>query len=101
MEGDFYRGRLAGHGLDVVVPDEPDRTTIHDVVYDELVRGIVSAASKRAYLEVIDRMVVRGAAGVIAGCTEIELLVGPDDVDVPYFPTTRLHAEAAVAAALA
>jgi aspartate racemase len=84
-----------------MVPDEPDRTTIHDVVYDELVRGIVSATSRRAYLDVIDRMVVGGATGVIAGCTEIELLVGPDDVDVAYFPTTRLHAEAAVAAALA
>jgi aspartate racemase len=101
MERDFYRGRLARHGLAVIVPDEPDRTTIHDVIYDELVRGIVSATSRRAYLDVIDRMVVRGATGVIAGCTEIELLVGPDDVDVAYFPTTRLHAEAAVAAALA
>jgi aspartate racemase len=101
MERDFYKGRLAGHGLDVIVPDEPDRTTIHDVVYDELVRGIVSAASRQAYLDIIDRMVARGATGVIAGCTEIELLVGPDDVDVAYFPTTRLHAEAAVAAALA
>lgn len=101
MERDFYRGRLARHGLAVMVPDEPDRTTIHDVVYDELVRGIVSATSRRAYLDVIDRMVVGGATGVIAGCTEIELLVGPDDVDVAYFPTTRLHAEAAVAAALA
>lgn len=101
MERDFYRGRLARHGLAVIVPDEPDRTTIHDVVYDELVRGIVSATSRRAYLDVIDRMVVGGATGVIAGCTEIELLVGPDDVDVAYFPTTRLHAEAAVAAALA
>jgi aspartate racemase len=101
MERDFYRGRLARHGLAVTVPDEPDRTTIHDVIYDELVRGIVSATSRRAYLDVIDRMVVRGATGVIAGCTEIELLVGPDDVDVAYFPTTRLHAEAAVAAALA
>ena len=85
----------------MLVPDEPDRTTVHDVVYDELVRGIVSAASKQAYLDVIGRLLARGATGVIAGCTEIELLVGPDDVDVAYFPTTRLHAEAAVAAALA
>jgi aspartate racemase len=101
MERDFYRGRLARHGLAVIVPDEPDRTTVHDVIYDELVRGIVSAASRRAYLDIIHRMVARGATGVIAGCTEIELLVGPDDVDVAYFPTTRLHAAAAVAAALA
>ncbi len=101
MERAFYRDRLSAHGLVVVVPDEPDRTTVHDIIYDELVRGIVIAASKRAYLDVIDRLVTRGAHGVIAGCTEIELLLGPQDVAVPYFPTTRLHAEAAVAAALA
>jgi aspartate racemase len=100
MEHDFYRGRLAGHGLDVLVPDEPDRTTVHDVIYDELVQGVVSDTSRAAYLDVIDRMVDRGARGVIAGCTEIELLVRPEDVALPYFPTTRLHALAAVDAAL-
>ena len=100
MEQDFYRGRLTGHGLEVVVPDEPDRTTVHRIIYDELVRGIVTQESKQAYLDVIDRLLARGAMGVIAGCTEIELLVGHDDVAVPYFPTTRLHADAAVAAAL-
>ena len=101
MEHDFYAGRLRSHGLDVLVPDEPDRRTVHDVIYDELVRGRVVAASKERYLAVIDRLVARGSQGVIAGCTEIELLVGPEDVDVPYFPTARLHAEAAVRAALA
>ena len=101
MERDFYRGRLADHGLDVLVPDEPDRTTVHDVIYDELVRGVVRPESKAAYVEVIERLVERGAEGVIAGCTEIELLVGPEDVGVVWFPTTRLHAEAAVEAALA
>jgi len=100
MEHDFYRGRLAAHGLEVLVPDEPDRTTVHDVIYDELVRGVVSDASRAAYLDVIARMVDRGAGGVIAGCTEIELLVGPGDVALPYFPTTHLHALAAVDAAL-
>ncbi len=101
MEHEFYRGRLERHGLDVIVPDEPDRTTIHDVIYDELVRGVVSADSKRKYLAIIATLVAAGAGGVIAGCTEIELLVGPDDVTVAYFPTARLHAEAVVAAALA
>jgi aspartate racemase len=100
MEQDFYRGRLAGRGLDVLVPDEPDRTNVHDVIYDELVRGVVSDTSRAAYLDVIGRMVDRGARGVIAGCTEIELLVRPGDVALPYFPTTRLHALAAVDAAL-
>ena len=70
------------------------------MIYDELVRGVVDPYSKRRYLDIIDTQIGRGAEGVIAGCTEIELLVGPDDMTVPYFPTTRLHAEAAVEAAL-
>ncbi len=101
MEGEFYRERLEAHGLDVLVPDEPDRTTVHDVIYEELVRGVLREESKRAYLDVIERLRAAGAEGVIAGCTEIELLVGADDVGVPWFPTTRLHSQAAVDAALA
>ncbi|MEM7338623.1 MAG: aspartate/glutamate racemase family protein [Actinomycetota bacterium] len=100
MEQDFYRGRLEAHGLTVIVPDDDDRTLVHDVIYTELVQGVVRAESKAAYLAVIGRLVAAGATGVIAGCTEIELLVGPYDVDVAYFPTTALHAEAAVVAAL-
>lgn len=100
MEQEFYRGRLEAQGLRVLVPDEPDRTVVHEVIYNELVQGRVEPASKRAYLDVIDRLIGRGAVGVIAGCTEIELLVGPDDVACPYFPTTALHAEAAVRFAL-
>ncbi len=101
MEQDFYRGRLAHHGLEVIVPDEMDRAFVHGVIFDELVRGVVTAESKAGFLEVIGRLVRGGAQGVIAGCTEIELLVGVDDVDVPYFPTTRIHALAAVDVALA
>jgi amino-acid racemase len=101
MEGDFYRARLEHAGLSVLVPEEPDRSTVHDVIYDELVRGVVSPVSKAAYLDVISRLVARGAEGVIAGCTEIELLIRPDDMAVPYFPTTALHARAAAAWALA
>lgn len=101
MEQDFYRGRLAGHGLGVLVPDEPDRTTVHDIIFSELVRGELREESQRAYLDVIERLLEAGAEGVIAGCTEIELLVGAGDVSVPWFPTTRLHADAAVEAALA
>jgi aspartate racemase len=101
MEQEFYRSRLERRGLTVIVPDEPDRTLVHEVIYDELVKGVISPASQSAYLAVIDRLVERGAAGVIAGCTEIELLVGPDDVVVPYFPTTALHARAAARWALA
>ena len=100
MEQDFYVGRLRRLGHTVLVPDEPDRTGVHDVIYNELVQGIISADSRQRYLEVIDRLVTRGAQGVIAGCTEIELLVRPDDLAVPYFPTARLHAEAAAEFAL-
>lgn len=101
MEQDFYRGRLARRGLDVLVPNGPDRTTVHDVIYGELVRGVVREESRTAYLDVIGRLLDRGAQGVVAGCTEIELLVTADDVAVPYFPTTRIHALRAVDAALA
>jgi aspartate racemase len=101
MEQDFYRGRLAQrHGIDVIVPGEADRGLIHDVIYRELVRGIIREDSRTAYLDIIRRLVAEGARGVVAGCTEIELLVTPEDVDCPYFPTTRLHALAAVDAAL-
>ena len=74
---------------------------MHDVIYDELVHGIVRDESRTAYRRIIDSLVDRGAQGVILGCTEIELLIGPDDCPVPTFPTTRLHAEAAVDLALA
>jgi aspartate racemase len=101
MEQDFYRGRMAGHGLEVLVPDAEDRALVHRVIYEELVRGVVSETSRAAYREVIARLVERGAQGVVLGCTEIELLVGEGDSPVPLFPTTRLHVEAAVEHALA
>ncbi len=101
MEQDFYVGRMRDlHGLDVVIPEEPDRTTVHDVIYHELVRGIVRPESKDDYLRVIDALLARGARGVIAGCTEIELLIGASDVRVPFFPSAYLHAVAAVDFAL-
>ncbi|NHC12803.1 aspartate/glutamate racemase family protein [Motilibacter deserti] len=101
MEQSFYRDRLASHGLDVLVPGEADRAVVHRVIYDELCQGVVREESRQAYREVIGRLVEAGAEGVILGCTEIELLVGQADSPVPVFPTTRLHVEAAVDAALA
>lgn len=96
MEQDFYRARLESRGLPVLVPDEPDRTTVHDIIYGELVRGEICPLSKVAYLEIIERLVVRGATGVIAGCTEIELLISQEDLAIPLFPTARIHALHAV-----
>ena len=100
MEQPFYRDRLAESGLTVVVPETDDRALVHRVIYEELCLGVVSETSRQAYREVIQRLVARGATGVLLACTEIELLVGPDDSPVPVFPTTRLHVRAAVDAAL-
>ncbi|CAM02231.1 putative aspartate/glutamate racemase [Saccharopolyspora erythraea NRRL 2338] len=101
MEQDFYRDRLSGHRLTVLVPEREDRALVHSVIYDELCRGIVSETSRAAYRRVIDRLVAAGAQGVVLGCTEIELLISQEDSPVPVFPTTRLHVEAAVDKALA
>ena len=99
MEQPFLRDRLADHGLAVLVPDAADRELVHRVIYDELCLGIITPTSRQAFREVIGRLVAAGAEGVILGCTEIELLVHQSDSPVPVFPTTRLHVEAAVAAA--
>jgi aspartate racemase len=101
MELPFYRERLADIGITVIVPDEPDRSLVHDVIYGELVCGVVSAESRDEYLRIADSLMERGAQGVVAGCTEIELLLSESDLDCPLFPTARLHALAAVDAALA
>ena len=102
MEQDFYRDRLARrHGLEVLVPDPDDRATVHRVIYDELVAGTVREESRRAYREVIARLVARGAEAIVLGCTEIMLLIDADDSAVPLFDTTALHAAAAVELALA
>ncbi|MFF8608735.1 aspartate/glutamate racemase family protein [Streptomyces sp. NPDC015346] len=100
MEQDFYRDRLASHGLTVLVPGADDRADVHRVIYEELCLGVVREESRATYRQVIDRLVDAGAQGVILGCTEIELLVRPEDSPVAVFPTTRIHAEAAVEAAL-
>ena len=102
MEQAFYRERLGrGHGLDVLVPPEADRATVHSVIYDELCRGVVRDASRRAFREVIGRLVERGAEAVVLGCTELSMLVGPGDAAVPLLDTTEIHARAAARAAMA
>ncbi|ESZ34175.1 MULTISPECIES: aspartate/glutamate racemase family protein [unclassified Mesorhizobium] len=99
MEQDFYKGRLTEkYGLQPVVPDQAGRDMVHQVIYDELCRGIVSAASKAAYIDEVARLRRdEKIDGVIMGCTEITMLIGERDFDIPVFDTTRIHAEAAVA----
>ena len=101
MEQDFYRGRLTDrHGLTVIIPDPADRAIVHRVLYEELCQGDLRAESRAQYREILQRLVETGAEGIILGCTEIALLVGPDDAPVPLFDTTALHARAAAAWAL-
>lgn len=100
MREAFYRDRLASHGLDVLVPSPPVQAELDRIIYDELVLGVVREESRAVYREAIAHLVDAGAAGVILGCTEIELLVRPEDAPVPTFPTTALHAAAAVRFAL-
>jgi aspartate racemase len=101
MEKDFYRGRLEKeHGLEVLVPDQDGRELVHRVIYDELVLGSIREESRKAYRQVIQSLVDRGAQGIILGCTEIGLLIKQPDLSLPVFDTTEIHARAAVAAAL-
>jgi aspartate racemase len=100
MEQAFVRDRLAAHGVEALVPPAEDRELVHEVIYGELVRGVVREESREAYVDVVARLVADGAEGVVLGCTEIELLLRPEDVDVPVFATTRLHALAALDFAL-
>jgi aspartate racemase len=102
MEEDFYRGRLEqDHGLSVLVPGESQREMIHRVIYEELCRGQVRDDSRQEYRRVVSDLVRQGAEGVILGCTEIGLLLGPSDASVPLFDTARIHAEAAARHCLA
>ena len=102
MEAEFYAGRLASqHGLDVRIPNETARNEVHRIIYDELVQGIIDDDSRQTYIDIANELINAGVEGIIAGCTEIELLLRSDDLNVPYFPTTRLHATAAVDLALA
>lgn len=101
MEQDFYKGRLRDrHGIDVMVPDAAGRELVHRVIYDELCQGLVRPESKAAYLEVLRDLQGQGADGVILGCTEVGLLLGPEDSELPVFDTTLIHAEAAIDFAL-
>ena len=96
MEQEFYVGRLREHGLDVIVPSAADRRIVHDVIYDELCRGIVDDGSRDEYRRIMRSLAAEGAQGILLGCTEIDLLVSQVDSPVPVFDTTRLHAERAV-----
>lgn len=102
MEQSFYKDRLATHGLDVIVPESDDRAIVHRIIYDELCLGIVREESRAEYQRIMRALVESGADAIVLGCTEIELLIDPADTSIaPLYPTSRIHAEAAVEWALA
>ncbi len=102
MERDFYRGRLVErHGLEVSIPGETDRQFVHDVIFGELCRGLTRDASRERLRAIIQSLADEGCEGVILGCTELGLLITPDDSPVPLYDTAIIHAEAAAELALA
>ncbi len=101
MEQDFYKERLQHQGQTVLVPAPADRQIVHQIIYEELCLGIVKEASRREYLRIMEGLQAAGAEGIIEGCTEIVMLVQQGHTSIPLFDTTAIHAEAAVAMALA
>jgi len=101
MEQDFYKGRLIDkHGLDVIVPSEPDRQIVHRIIYEELCLGILKDESRKEYLRIMNALREQGAEGIIEGCTEIVMLVRQQHTDIRLFDTTAIHAQMAVSEAL-
>lgn len=95
MTEDFYKEKLISAGINVVIPDAADIETINRIIYEELCQGVVSAASKQVYLQMIKRYAAEGVQGVILGCTEIGLLIKQADVSIPVFDTAQIHAQQA------
>lgn len=100
MEQDFYKARLEQAGISVVIPDADDREKINAVIFEELCFGVVSPESRKEYLRIIRELQNKNAQGIVLGCTEIGLLVKPNDVNIPLFDTTAIHAHQAVELAL-
>lgn len=100
MEKDFYKDILAKYNIDALIPDEDDREFIQHSIYNELSREIFLPETKAKYIEIINKLVNKGAEGIILGCTEIPLIINQEDCPVPAFDTTMIHSKAAVEFAL-
>ena len=95
MEQDFYKNKLIDRGIEVVIPDDEDRAEVNRVIYEELCLGKILLASKKRFLDIMDKLAKNGAQGVILGCTEIGLLVQQKDTEISLFDTAAIHAESA------
>jgi aspartate racemase len=100
MQLDFYKNRLQQHGIETIIPGEDDVQVVNDAIYNEMGKGVFNSSTRQQYNQIIEKMVNRGAQGVIMGCTEIPLLLKQEEIAVPLFDTAFLHAKAAVAFAL-
>lgn len=97
MELDFFKDKLAANGIETIIPDnQEDKDFIHYTIFEELGRGLVTDETKKRYLEIADELIQKGAEGIILGCTEIPLVIKPEDVSVPIFDTALIHSKAAV-----
>lgn len=96
MEQDFYRGRLQQAGIETLVPPEETRAEINRIIFEELCLGTLREESRRYYQQAITELAQQGAQGVIFGCTEIGLLLTPQQSALPVFDTAALHAQAGV-----
>lgn len=100
MEQSFYKDALFQQEIETIIPDKEDREAVHQIIFDELCKGIILPESKAIYLRIIEKLQAQGAEGIILGCTEIPLLIKQEDSSIPLFDTTFLHAKAAVSYAL-
>jgi len=96
MERDFFKDKLRQQGIDAIIPDDADREFIHYTIFEELGRNVLLDETKEHYLTIISKLVEQGAEGIVLGCTEVPLLIKPEDVSVPVFDTVKIHAAAAV-----
>jgi aspartate racemase len=96
MEEDFLKRRYREYGIEVIIPEVDDRVEVHRIIYEELVKGIISPSSRVKFLEVIEKLIAQGAQGIISGCTEVELLISPSDIAVNLYETAKIHAAYAV-----
>ncbi|MEK5486251.1 MULTISPECIES: aspartate/glutamate racemase family protein [Lysinibacillus] len=100
MEQAFYKARVEGFGIEVIVPDSHERMEVNRIIYEELCLGIIKQDAKSYYIQVVEELVQAGAQGVILGCTEIGLLIQQEDISVPVFDTAAIHAQTAVSMAI-
>ncbi|NOS86385.1 MAG: aspartate/glutamate racemase family protein [Ignavibacteria bacterium] len=100
MERDFFKAKLSGLGIEAIIPDEEDREFIHNSIFNELGKNVFRPETKQRYISIIDKLISRGAEGIILGCTEIPLIIKQADSKITVFDTTKIHSKAAVDFAL-